>query len=223
MKRIIFLLCSCALLSFAAHGQSSEPESSKIQIGVKAGANLYDTYQLGAKYFVSQPNAGFHAGVYGDYAFNFLNKDFTARVEALFSTRGMYLSEYTDFQRVDYERESSYVDFPLSINYKVWKNLSVHAGVVPSLFIDEYRSITKDGEGFRVEEGDQFKSYERWQFGALAGASYTFELMGQPLEAGARYSMAFTRTNEMIREVRASRDPKYMMLQVFVAYKVFDF
>lgn len=222
IRKLTLPLLICIALSASAQAQSPEPASPKINIGVKAGANLYDNYQLGAKYFVSAPNAGFHAGVYGDYGLDFLNQDFTARVEALFSTRGLYLSEYIDGQRIDYERESSYADFPVSLNYNILENLRIHAGVVSSLFIEEYRSVTKDAEGFRVEEGDQFRSYERWQFGALAGASYTFSLMDQSFEAGVRYSMAFTRTNELIREVRASRDPRYMMLQVYIAYTLFE-
>lgn len=205
---IMIFLC----LSYSANAQ--------IRIGVKAGGNLYDNYQVGKKYFVSKPNAGFHVGAYGDYVV--LPKLF-ARVEALFSTRGLYLAESVNGERINYERESSYVDFPISGNYNIWKNLHVHAGVVPSLFIDEYKSITKNNEGFRVEEGDQFRSYERWQFGALVGASYNLDLFGKNFELGARYSMAISRTNEIIRNVRASRDPKYMMLQAYVAYKVFEF
>lgn len=223
IKRLTLLAVVFSAFTSTTIAQSSDPATSTIRLGVKAGANLYDAYQKGTKYFVSTPNAGFHAGVYGDYTLAFLSPDFSARVEALFSTRGLYLSEYVNGQRIDYEREASYVDFPVSVNYKVWKNLSVHAGVVPSLFVEEYRSITKNGEGFKVDEGDQFRSYERWQFAGMAGASYTFEIMDQPLEAGARYSMAFTRTNELIREVRASRDPKYMMVQVYLAYRLLQF
>lgn len=219
-KRLTLLAGLCHAVALTAIAQSSNPASSAITLGVKAGANLYDTYQGGTKFFVSTPGAGFHAGLYGDYTLAFISPDFSARLEALFSTRGLYLSEYTDNQRIDYEREASYIDFPVSVNYKLWKNLSIHAGLVPSLFVEEYRSVTKNGEGLKVDEGDQFRSYERWQFAGMAGASYTFEIMDQPLEAGARYSMAFTRTNELIRDVRASRDPKYMMVQVYLAYRL---
>lgn len=217
---IVFLTL---ISSINSNAQTADPGTSRIKIGLKAGGNLYDTYQAGNKYFVSTPHAGFHAGAYGDYHFSLFNQDVTARAEALFSTRGMYLSEYINGNRIDYEREASYVDFPVSINYQVWKKLSVHAGLVASLFVEEYRSVTKDAEGFKVEEGDQLRSYERWQFGALAGVSYPFELMGQNFEGGVRYSMGLTRTSELIRDVRASRDPKYMMLQLYIAYKVFEF
>lgn len=205
---IIIFLC----LSYSAGAQ--------IRIGAKAGGNLYDNYQAGKKYFVSKSNAGFHVGAYGDYV---VSEKLFARVEALFSTRGLYLSESVNGERIKYERESSYIDIPVSGNYNIWKNLHVHAGIVPSLFIDEYKSVTKNYEGFKVEQGDQFRSYERWQFGAFVGASYNLDLFGKTFELGARYSMAFTRTNEIIRHVRASRDPKYMMLQAYVAYKVFEF
>ena len=212
------------VLSINAFAQSAEPETGKkITVGLKAGGNLYDTYQAGNKYYVSTPHAGFHAGVYGDYQFSLLRQDLAVRAEALFSTRGLYLSEYINGTRVNYEREASYVDFPVSVNYQLWKKLSIHAGVVPSLFVEEYRAVTKDAEGFKIAEGDQFRSYERWQFGALAGVSYPFELMGQNFEGGVRYNMAFTRTSELIRDVRASRDPKYMMLQLYLTYKVFEF
>jgi hypothetical protein len=200
---------------------SSQSVLAQIHIGVKAGGNLYDNYQLGQKYFVSEPYAGFHAGVFGDYYF--VPEKLHARVEALFSTRGLHLSEYVDGYHVDYERESSYVDFPVSANYKIWKNLKIHAGLVPSLFVQEYRSITRDASGLKVEEGDQFRSYERWQFGALAGASYGFKLFDKNFEAGARYCMAFTRSNELIRNVRASRDPRYMMVQLSITCAIFEF
>jgi len=198
----------------------TSPLAAQIKVGAKAGANLYDNYQAGNKYFVSKPHAGFHLGAYGDYGFG---EKLYARVEVLFSTRGLYLSEYANGTRIDYERESSYIDIPVSANYNVWKSLNVHGGVITSLFLEEYKSVTKNAEGFRVDQNDQFKSYERWQFGGFIGASYNFTLFDQQIEAGARYNMAFTRTNELIREVRASRDPKYMMLQVYLAYKIFEF
>jgi hypothetical protein len=198
----------------------TSPLSAQIRTGAKAGANFYDNYQTSNRYFVSKPNTGFHVGVYGDYGFS---EKLYGRVEVLLSTRGLYLSEYVDGGRIDYERESSYIDIPVSANYTIWKSLNVHAGVVSSIFVDEYKSVTKDEEGFRVDEGDQFKNYERWQFGAFVGASYNFKLFDREIEAGLRYNMAVTRTNELIREVRASRDPKYMMIQVFLAYKIFEF
>lgn len=193
---------------------------AQISVGVKGGVNLYDNYQVGTKYFVSQPNVGFHAGVFGNYE---VSDKIHARVEALFSTRGLYLTEYVNGDQINYERESSYIDFPVTASYPVWNNLRIHAGVVPSLFVQEYRSITRDADGFSVEQGDEFRAYERWQFGAVAGASYDFVLFDKFFEAGARYSMGLTRTNELIRDVRASRDPKYMMFQAYIAVRIFEF
>jgi hypothetical protein len=193
---------------------------AQISVGAKAGANFYDTYQVGRKYFVSQPNIGFHIGAFGNYE---ISEKLHGRVEALFSTRGMYLTESVNGEKIKYERESSYIDFPVTASYSIWNSLRVHAGVVPSLFLQEYRSITRDDDGFKVDEGDQFRSYERWQFGAVAGASYDFALFGKMFEAGARYSIGLTRTNELIRDVRASRDPKYMMFQAYIACKIFEF
>ncbi|HEY0743327.1 MAG TPA: porin family protein [Chryseosolibacter sp.] len=198
----------------------SQSSFAQIRLGIKGGGNLYDNYQPGTKYFVSEPGLGFHAGAYGDYV---ITGTLYARVEALFSTRGLNLTEPSFGERIRYERESSYLDLPVTANYYIFNKFYVHAGIMPSMFIQEYRSITRDSEGFKVEGNDQFRNYERWQFAGVAGASYNFTLFGQELEAGARYSMAFTRTNERIRDVRASRDPKYMMLQAYIAYKIFEF
>lgn len=220
-ERSAFALLFLLVLSQATIAQTSS-SIPKIAIGVKAGGNLYDTYQAGTKYFVSSPHAGFHAGLYGDYALDFLSPKLAASLEALFSTRGLYLSEYVNGRRIDYERESSYIDLPVALNYGLWDRIRIHAGIVPSLFIEEYRSITKDSEGRKTGEGDQFRSYERWQFGAMAGVAYPFALFDRSFEAGARYSMGLTRTNELIRDVRASRDPKYMMVQVYIAFRVFE-
>jgi hypothetical protein len=57
----------------------------------------------------------------------------------------------------------------------------------------------------------------------MIGASYNFTVFNQNFEGGLRYSMGLTKTNERIREVRASHDPKYMMLQAYIAYKLFEF
>ena len=198
----------------------SSSATAQITLGVKAGANLYDNYQSGSKYYVSQPHTGFHAGVYGDYL---ISPAISVRAEGLFSTRGSYLSEYVNGERIDHEQQASYVDIPVSLHYKLMPAVSVHAGVLSSLFVDEFRSITKNASGLRVSDNDQLKSYERWQFGALAGASYNFTLSDHGLEAGARVSAALTNTHEPIRQARASRDPKFMMIQLYLAYNIFTF
>lgn len=197
----------------------SSSATAQIMLGMKAGANLYDNYQSGSKYYVSKPQAGFHAGIYGDYL---ISSAISVRAEALFSTRGSYLSEYVNGERFDHEQQASYIDLPVSLSYKLMPAVSVHAGVLSSLFVDEFRSITKNS-GFVVPNNDQLKSYERWQFGALAGASYNFTLLDHGLEAGARISVALTNTHEPIRQARASRDPKFMMIQLYLAYNIFTF
>ncbi|MBT1697967.1 outer membrane beta-barrel protein [Fulvivirgaceae bacterium PWU4] len=194
--------------------------TAQIMLGAKAGANLYDNYQSGSKYYVSKPHTGFHVGVYGDYL---ISSEMSVRAEALFSTRGSYLSEYVNGERIDYEQQASYIDIPVSLSYRVMPAVSVHAGVLSSLFVDEFRSITKNSGGFGLPDNDQLKSYERWQFGALAGASYNFTLMDHGLEAGARMSVALTNTHEPVRQARASRDPKFMMIQLYLAYNIFTF
>lgn len=208
------------LLIFSTTLFLSSSATAQIMLGVKAGANLYDNYQSGGKYYVSKPHTGFHAGVYGNYL---ILSEISVQAEALFSTRGSYLSEYVNGERIDHERQASYIDIPVLLSYKVMPAVSVHAGVLSSLFVDEYRSIAKNSNGFSVAENDQLKSYERWQFGALAGASYNFTLFDQNLEAGARLSMALTDTHEKVRDARASRDPKFMMIQLYLAYNVFTF
>jgi len=91
------------------------------------------------------------------------------------------------------------------------------------LFLDEYRSINTDQEGFKVLENNQFRSYERWQLGIMVGASYPFTLFDQYFVGSVRYSMALTPALELTHGTQASRDPKYMMLQASIAYKIMSF
>jgi hypothetical protein len=191
---------------------------AQVSIGVKAGANAYDNYQTGKKDFVSRPNVGLHAGIYGNYVITAMLE---ARVEALFSTRGSYLKEFRSNVSVEHHRQASYIDFPITASYNIWGRFRLHGGLVPSLFLQEYRSITTDNAGFAVDQGDQLRSYERWQLGFLAGASYDFQLFERSFEGGARGSFGLTRTNELIRDVDAGNNLKYMMAQLYLAYKIF--
>jgi hypothetical protein len=194
---------------------------AQISAGVKAGLNFYDTYQAGTKYYRSSPGAGLHVGFFGNYD---LTEKISARIETLLSTRGVTLSEsLSNDSRINYKRQAAYIDLPTYASYKVWKKINAEAGIVTSIFLNEYRSVTTDIEGFKVEEGDQFRSYERVQVAFMAGTVYEFTLFNQNFRAGLRYNMALTPTFELVREARAGRQPNYMMLQASLAYKIFDF
>jgi hypothetical protein len=211
-KRIL-LVSFCLAVSIGAFAQ--------ITAGVKAGLNIYDNYQAGTKYYTSTPGAGFHFGVFGNYPFT---EKIAARVESLLSTRGVSLSESTlSGVRINYDRQAAYLDFPTYATYNVWDKLNAEAGLVTSVFLNEFRSITTDVEGFKVEEGDQFRSYNRVQFALMAGATYEFTLFNQTFVGGLRYNMGLTPTFELIRDARAGRQPRYMMLQASLAYKILDF
>jgi hypothetical protein len=212
-RKWISLFVICLTLSVAGYGQ--------IAVGVKAGVNAFDNYQTGTKYYFSSPAFGFHAGAYGRYA---INERLNAGVDVLLSTRGINLSEYTlNGGAVHNERQSLYIDIPTYASYTVWKKYSLDLGIVSSLFLNEYRSITTNEHGFKIEDDDQFRSYERWQFGLMAGAQYSFSLFDQNFSAGLRYNIAITPAFELIRDARASRDPKYLMAHVFIACKFLEF
>lgn len=210
----------CTTLIVIVFSIFSFPTIAQFNLGVKAGGNVYDNYQTGNKIFVSQPHAGFHAGMFCDYV---ITGRASARVEALFSTRGLYLTQNQNGSATKYERESSYLDIPVVIQYKIAGNFSIHAGVVPSVFIKEYRSTTLNGSGSAIAGGDEFHSYERFQMGVCAGASYAFELFNRSMEIGARASTALTRTNELVRQARVADNPRYIMFQPYLAVNLFTF
>lgn len=217
IKTSVSLIAICCALTIGAQAQ--------VSVGAKAGLNVYDNYQTGTKYFTSSPGFGFHVGAYGDYDLStLLINNLHLKVEALLSTRGMNLGGFTSTgESVDYDRQSIYIDIPTALTYNLGDKINIEAGVVTSLFLNEYRSITKDQQGFKIDEGDQFRTYERLQFGFLAGVTYEFKLFDQTFIGGLRYNMALTPAFESIRDSRASRTPEYMMLQASLAYRILDF
>ncbi|MCZ8216991.1 MAG: porin family protein [Cyclobacteriaceae bacterium] len=217
IKTSASLIAICCALTIGAQAQ--------VSVGAKAGLNVYDNYQTGTKYYTSSPGLGFHLGAYGDYDLSeLLVNNLHVKVEALLSTRGANLSEFTsNGDKIDHDRQSIYIDIPTALTYNIGDKFNLEGGVVTSLFLNEYRSITKDQQGFKIDEGDQFRTYERLQFGFLAGATYEFMLFDQTFVGGLRYNMALTPAFESIRDSRASRAPMYMMLQASLAYRIFDF
>lgn len=185
--------------------------SSGVVFGAKAGGNYVYHIGSGTNDYIIRPVYGYHAGGFAKYH---INEKISAKLEALFSTRGLNVG----FQSSNLRSELFYVDIPLLAQYNITDKFSIDGGVLGSLFLYKRRSTTTDYNELRIEDPDQLKYYEKLQIGALVGATYNLSSLFEGLSVSARYNQSFTPVNELVRNSRGGRQLFYSMAQLSLEY-----
>lgn len=191
------VLLSAALFS-ATIGASAQ--SSPLQFGVKAGANLSnwsgDINDTDAKF-------GFNVGVTVDYAFN-TNWYLMSGLE--FTTKGAKIDLITDYTgeyaTAKLTGNAMYLQLPIHAGYKLPiaenTNLVFHAG--PYLAYGVGGKVTTKIDGFGKVKDDFFgdHSFKRFDFGLGFGAGVEFG----KINAGLGYDFGLVNINQGIGTVR---------------------
>ncbi|MCB0528741.1 MAG: PorT family protein [Lewinellaceae bacterium] len=190
MKRFILLPLLPLFLTGILHAQS-------FNLGIKAGPQLST--------FTSTSDAEsvwlYHAGVFSTMN---ISERFQAQAEVLLSTSGVDDKE-TDY----YKQRHLYLNVPLTVKFKVFNRLSVHAGAQFGYLMDAKLKITEGDDKGKYDRKDLFNKTEiAW----IAGAEY---MIGNRLSVGIRVNRAFTKL------AKDYDDPRQNVEQIFLAYRLF--
>lgn len=157
----IFLFSLCSLT--ALHGQMTD---GKPRFGIKAGvngSNLYDDANASDK----KSRLGLTAGAF--LQIPMAKGRMALRPELLFTTKGGAY-DYLNGTRPDFK--INYIELPLSLEYRLFGLLNLHAGGYASLL------ATADGDVKSVGSTLAKANFEDFDYGWLAGAGLDFGGLG---------------------------------------------
>jgi len=228
------------LVPILSQAQDAEP---KIEVGAKLAGSYNSTYETGTHYFRHEPLVGGSIGAYGTYSLDFLLPKLKVQVEALLSTRGAKLSQtslatetspfydyswqggtppesFAGANAYTVQKQSFYLDIPLGLSYEVYKNITVQAGGMVSIYLDDYQSRITNNLTTDFVTPDNLKYEENMFFSVYGGAAYKFDF---GLSAGARFNLGLTGAFQNIRNDRAGHEVYPYSFQLFASYPIFKF
>ena len=238
----VSLVLSLILISFSSQAQDTEAES-KIEVGAKIAGSYNDSYAKSTHYYRTEPLIGGSIGAYGTYSLDFLLPKLKVQLEALLSTRGVKLSQtslanenspyyYDNWQSTSpqsypgyvnsytVQKQSFYLDIPLGLTYEVYPRVTVQAGGMVSIYLNEYQNRVENSWTVDFRTPDNLKYEQNMFFSVYGGAAYKFDF---GLSAGARYNLGLTQTFQNIRNERAGRELMPYSFQLFASYPIFKF
>lgn len=184
MKRILVLVCTLALVAFAA-----QANAAGMYGGVKAGANFANLSDIDD----SSMRTGFQGGL-------FIGKDispeFGFRVEGLWVQKGATYDEVFDPGTgpvtVETTIKLDYIEFPLLFVYNLGggeSSLGFNLFAGPTLGFNVGANAEVEGFG----EGDIKDEIESFEFGAAIGAGLAKKMAsGKSIGLDVRYSLGAT-------------------------------
>lgn len=166
MKTNRFFLLLIALCCIGLHALHAQMTDGRPRFGVKlgvAGANLYDDSQADD----IKSRIGFTGG--GFVQIPLAKGRMSLRPELLFTTKG---AEYDFGNLIRSEVKFSYVEFPLSLEYRLFGIINLHAGAHASWMASADGKI--DGLPVTIQKED----FEEFDYGWHAGAGLDFGNLG---------------------------------------------
>jgi hypothetical protein len=155
---------------------------AQFTLGVKAGANIF---KVDGKSFKDEFNYGYHLGGFANFG---IGGRFSLQPEVLFS---QYQTKTdTSFSNI-YENALSnagnvklnYLSIPLLLNYKLGSLISLQAGPMFSILMDQNKGLVENGQ-------DAFK---KGDFSMLGGAQLS---LGK-IKLNGRYSIGLNNINDI--------------------------
>jgi hypothetical protein len=142
IKKILILVAVVSFTGTLGFTQDLFTDSrDKIQIGVKAGANLSNVYDTEDEDFTADPKLGFAGGVFAAIPIGtFLG----VQPELLFSQKGYKGSGSILGSEYKYSRTSNFIDVPLLLAIKPFSTLTILAGPQFSFLLKETYRIEND-------------------------------------------------------------------------------
>lgn len=242
-KGIVAFVMSCLVLSPVVL-QAQDADEAKIEVGAKVVGSYNDSYAKSTSYYRTEPLLGGSIGAYGTYSLDFLLPKLKVQAELLLATRGVKLSQTTLASETSpyyfdnlwqptpsqsypgyvnsytVQKQSFYLDIPVGLTYEVYQRITVQAGGMVSIYLDEYQSRVTNSWTTNFQMPDNLRYEQNMFFSVYAGAAYKFDF---GLSAGARYNLGLTETFQQIRYERAGREIMPYSFQIFASYPIFKF
>jgi hypothetical protein len=219
-------------------------DDSKIQIGAKIAGSYNDVYAKDTKYYATSPLVGGSVGVYGTYKVipSILPK-LKVQLEVLLTTRGVKMSKtslassaspfdsydwlgttaqsYAGVTYYSVQKQAFYLDIPLGLTYEVYPNITVEAGGMVSIYLDEHQNRIKNGYTVDFTAPDDIKYEQNMFFSVYGGAAYKFNF---GLNVGGRYNLGLSPLFQDIkRGERGGRELMPYSFQLYASYPIFKF
>lgn len=155
---------------------------AQFTLGVKAGANIF---KVDGKSFKDEFNYGYHLGGFANFG---IGGRFSLQPEVLFSqyqtkTDTSFSNIYQDAFSNAGNVKLNYLSIPLLLNYKLGSLISLQAGPMFSILMDEDKGLVENGQ-------DAFK---KGDFSMLGGAQLS---LGK-IKLNGRYSIGLNNINDI--------------------------
>ena len=155
---------------------------AQFTLGVKAGANIF---KVDGKSFKDEFNYGYHLGGFANFG---IGGRFSLQPEVLFSqyqtkTDTSFSNIYQDAFSNAGNVKLNYLSIPLLLNYKLGSLISLQAGPMFSILMDEDKGLVENGQ-------DAFK---KGDFSMLGGAQLS---LGK-IKLNGRYSIGLNNINDL--------------------------
>jgi hypothetical protein len=128
MKKIIVILAAATLitnLSFTQQNNNPANNDNMLQLGIKAGFNYSNVYDVKAEQFNADPKFGFVAGGFLSIP---IGRYLGFQPEILFSQKGFKATGSVLDSDYEYTRTTNYLDVPLLIQLKPAESITLLAG-----------------------------------------------------------------------------------------------
>lgn len=126
----------CVLPMLVVHNSRGQVKSSRLlSLGIKAGTNYTNAYDLTNEHYRSDAKSGFTAGVFFPIS---LGRTFGIQPEVLFSQKGIRASGQLLGATFTMKRTTGYVDVPVMFAFKPMQMVSFFAGVQFSYLLNQY-------------------------------------------------------------------------------------
>ena len=155
---------------------------AQFTLGVKAGANIF---KVEGKSFKDEFNYGYHLGGFANFG---IGGRFSLQPEVLFSqyqttTDSTFSNIYENALSNTSNVKLNYLSIPLLLNYKLGSLISLQAGPMFSILMDQNKSLLQNGED----------AFSKGDFSMLGGAQLS---LGK-IKFSGRYSIGLNNINDI--------------------------
>ena len=155
---------------------------AQFTLGVKAGANIF---KVEGKSFKDEFNYGYHLGGFASFG---IGGRFNLQPEVLFSqyqttTDSTFSNIYENALSNTSNVKLNYLSIPLLLNYKLGSLISLQAGPMFSILMDQNKSLLQNGED----------AFSKGDFSMLGGAQLS---LGK-IKFSGRYSIGLNNINDI--------------------------
>ncbi len=173
--KFLIVLITAFFITVIAGAQHSDSPAGHVNIGIKAGVNIFNIYNDNSTNY--DPLVGYHFGLLGHIH---INSQFAFQPEIVYSAQGAKFSEDTGYNL-------GYINIPVLLQYMFDNGFRLQAGPQAGFLI----SAKTINNGNTTDHKDDLKPID---LGVSIGASYIYPPSG--IGVDLRYNVGFSNINK---------------------------